>query len=216
MANQSTRFAAWPGRTRMLVGVLSVAVVGVVAAAVVTKGGVGSGTAEASIPAGTNLIAALEHTVTTEHSDVGQEVTLRTSEPLNLAKATIPAGVVLHGEITRVKGGGRIAGAPELTMRFTQMEVNGKEYPIAADPFRVRGKDDLPESIAEIGGGAVVGGVVGGIAGHGAGDVAKGAVVGAVIGTGVAVATKGNQIVLPAGQKLRIRLAEGVRVKYRA
>lgn len=214
MENQSTRFAAWPGRTKTLVGILSVAVVGVVAAAVVTKGGVGA-TAEASIPAGTSLIAALEHTISTENGDVGQAVTLRTSEPLNLGKDTIPAGVVVRGEVTHTQGGGRIAGAPELTMRFTQMEVNGKDYPIAADPFRVRGKDDLPESIAEIGGGAVVGGVVGGIAGHGAGDVAKGAVVGAVIGTGVAVATKGNQIVLPAGQKLRIRLADGVKVRYR-
>jgi hypothetical protein len=36
-----------------------------------------------------------------------------------------------------------------------------------------------------------------------------------VIGTGVAVATKGNQIVLPAGQRIRVRLAEPVAVTYR-
>jgi hypothetical protein len=42
----------------------------------------------------------------------------------------------------------------------------------------------------------------------------KGAVIGGAIGTGVAVATKGNEIVLPAGQELRIRLAEPVTVRY--
>ena len=36
--------------------------------------------------------------------------------------------------------------------------------------------------------------------------------MGAVLGTGVAVATKGNQIVLPVGQKLRVRLAAPVTV----
>ena len=59
--------------------------------------------------------------------------------------------------------------------------------------------------------GAILPGVVGAIAG----STLKGAVVGAVLGTGVAVATKGNQIVLPAGQKLRIRIAEPVTVSYR-
>ena len=44
--------------------------------------------------------------------------------------------------------------------------------------------------------------------------VVTGAAVGAVLGTGVAVATKGGQIVLPAGQRLKVRLADGVKVKY--
>ena len=43
----------------------------------------------------------------------------------------------------------------------------------------------------------------------------KGAVVGAAIGTGVAVATKGDQITLPNGQKLRVRLTREVTVQYR-
>jgi hypothetical protein len=36
-----------------------------------------------------------------------------------------------------------------------------------------------------------------------------------VLGTGVAVATKGNQIVLPAGQRLRVRLTQPVSVSWR-
>ena len=75
----------------------------------------------------------------------------------------------------------------------------------------MRGKSDAAESAAEIGGGAVVGGVIGAVAG----SVVKGAVVGAVLGTGVAVATKGNQIVLPAGQRLRVTIVQPVTVNYK-
>jgi hypothetical protein len=96
-------------------------------------------------------------------------------------------------------------------MRFTQLELNGKSYPVEAEPFRVSGKSDAAESAAEIGGGAVVGGVIGAIAG----SAVKGAVVGAVLGTGVAIATDGNEIVLPVGQRLRVTLREPVTVRYK-
>jgi hypothetical protein len=62
-----------------------------------------------------------------------------------------------------------------------------------------------------VGAGAVAGAILGGAVG-GKHDVAKGAAVGAVLGTGVAVATKGDQIVLPAGQKMRVTLTSGVTV----
>ena len=56
--------------------------------------------------------------------------------------------------------------------------------------------------------------MVGGIIGAVAGSTVKGAVIGGVLGTGVAVATKGNQIVLPAGTRLRVRLTEPVLVSF--
>jgi hypothetical protein len=198
----------WSARSQGLVVGMALAAAGVVTAAVVTKG---SSNAKATIPAGTHLIGALNHTITTEHGRVGETFELRTVNPLQVGNGTLPAGMTVHGEVTATEGGGRIAGAPSLTLRFTRLDVDGHEYPLTADPFRVRGHNDAKESIAEIGGGAVVGGVVGAIAG----STLKGAVVGAVLGTGVAVATKGNQIVLPAGQKLSIRIAEPVTVSYR-
>src|SRR4030095_10165209 len=113
-----------------------------------------------------------------------------------------------------VKGGGRIAGAPELTLRFTELEVDGSRYDIAADPIRMRGKSDAKESAIEIAGGTVAGAVIGAVAGGGSG-AAKGAVAGAAVGTAVAVVTKGDQIVLPAGQRMRVRLAKPVTVSYK-
>ena len=198
----------WPGGSRLVLGALGVAAITVVAAAVVSK----SGTREGTIPAGTRVVAALSSTVSTERNDAGDRIALTTKAPITLAEGgTLPEGARLEGEVTHSEGGGRIAGAPELTLRFTQLVVDGRSYPITADPFRVRGKNDAAESAAEIGGGAVVGGIIGAVAG----STVKGAVVGAVLGTGVAVATKGNQIVLPAGQRLRVTISQPVRVTYK-
>lgn len=210
MTNQETTKAS-PGGSDMrwtrVAGVAVLLLVIAVVAAALTKRGPEK--VEVTIPAGTSFVAALEHSVSTESAEVGDQVVLRTAGPLELsAEASLPAGTLIRGEVTHSKGGGRIAGAPELTLRFTRIEVAGEEHSIQADPFRVRGKDDAKESALTVGGGAVAGAVVGAITGN----AVRGAVVGAVLGTGVAVATEGDHIVLPAGQKLRVRLAEPVTV----
>jgi len=197
------------GRARWIIALLFLAAVGVVTATMVSRK---ARTRVVTIPAGTRFVAALQQTVTTEHGQVGERVELKSAEPLPIAGGgTIPAGAAVHAEVIQTRGGGRIAGAPELTLRFNDIELGGNDYPISADAFHVRGKNDAKESAGEIGGGAVAGGIVGALAGN----TLKGAAVGAVLGTGVAVATKGNQIVLPAGRRLRIHLLEPVKVSYR-
>ena len=168
---------------------------------------------EVNVAAGTTLVAAFEQTISTEGGEVGTPVRLATSEDVEVGDGfTIPAGSTLRGEVTHTQGGGRIAGAPELTIRFRELVVDGTGYDITAEPFRIVGKDDATERALEISGGAGAGAVIGASAGGGSGAL-KGAAAGAVIGTGVAVATKGDQIVLAEGQKLRIRLAEPVTLR---
>ncbi len=194
------------GRGRLIAFLLGIVVVGALGASVLMKGGDEPASVEVSVPTGTTFTAALERTITTEGGEVGAPVRLKTVNPLDLETGhVIPAGSVIRGEVTHTQGGGRVAGAPELTIRFTEISFGGNDYRIDTEPFRLKGKDDLKESVAEIGGGAVVGGIVGAVTGAG---TVEGAAVGAVLGTGVAVATKGNQIVLPAGQQLRVKLAE--------
>jgi hypothetical protein len=164
-----------------------------------------------TLAAGTTFVGALQSTISTDKNKVGDAVALRTVQPVRVnEQEVVPAGAMIRGEVTHVKGAGRIGGGAELTLRFTTLETaDGKSYPIVCEPFRLEGKGDTKESALEIGGGAVAGGVVGGLLG-GKDDIAKGAAVGAVLGTGVAVATKGDQIVLPAGQKLSVKLTDGV------
>jgi len=190
--------------TKLVRLALPVAVVAIGIAAAVMLGG-GGMKHSVMIPSGTELIGALEQSITTDRSSVGDHITLRTVDPIQIGNDTIPEGVTVLGEVTHVKGGGRIAGAPELSLRFTQLELDGTTYQISAESFSVSGKNDAKESALAIGGGAVVGGVLNG---------AKGAIVGAAIGTGVAVATEGDQLTLGAGQHLRIRLTEPLTVKF--
>ena len=198
----------WTGRSRWIVGGLLIAAAGVLTARAVSRAGLHEGT----IPAGTRLVGALGSGISTERHKAGTRVTLTTTAPIALGEGeTIPEGATIRGEVTHSEGGGRIAGAPELTLRFHELSIAGRDYPILAEPWRVRGKNDAGQSAALIGGGAVVGGVVGAVAGK----TVEGVVVGAVLGTGVAVATKGNQIVLPAGQRLRVTLTQPVTVRYK-
>jgi hypothetical protein len=162
---------------------------------------------------GTDMIAALQGTVDTGKNHVGDKVALRTLDALRLNEMTVvPSGSIINGEVTHIDPAGRVAGGAQLSLRFTELVMpDGSSYAIAAAPFRLEGKGDAKESALEIGGGAVAGGIIGGILG-GKDDIAKGAAAGAVVGTGVAVATKGDQIVLPAGQKMKVTLTEPVTI----
>jgi hypothetical protein len=189
------------------------------AAMVAGTAGCGGGTAEAekerteTLTAGTTFVAALQSTIATDKNKAGDAIALRTLEPVRVNEMeVVPAGATIRGEVTHADPAGRIAGGAELTLRFTTLETtDGKSYAISCVPFRVKGKGDAKESALEIGGGAVAGGIVGGVLG-GKKDIAKGAAAGAIIGTGVAVATKGDQIVLPAGQKMKVALDAPVTV----
>jgi hypothetical protein len=124
----------------------------------------------------------------------------------------VPSGSIINGEVTHIDPAGRVAGGAQVALRFTELVMpDGSSYTIAAAPFRLEGKGDAKESALEVGGGAVAGGSIGAILG-GKDDIAKGAAVGAVVGTGVAVATKGDQIVLPAGQRFRVTLTDPVTI----
>lgn len=166
-----------------------------------------------TVMAGTTLTAALQNTVDTGKNKVGDRISLRTLDPVRVNEMdVIPAGATVNGEVTHIDPAGRIAGGAELTLRFTELVMpDGKSYPISCQPFRLTGKGEGKSSALQIGGGAVAGGVVGGLLG-GKDDIAKGAAAGAILGTGVAVATKGDQIVLPAGQKMKISLTEAVTI----
>jgi len=195
--------------------IAAAAVLAVGTATAVVLGGVGM-KKHATLPAGTELIAALENEVSTLRSHEGDAIALRIQEPIQVGdnQQEIPAGAVIHGSIVVVKNGGRLAGAPELTLRFTDMEVDGDRQDISAQAFQVEGRNDATKSALEIGGGAVAGGVVGRVLG-GKGATLPGALLGAVIGSGVAIQSNGDELLLPAGQRLRVRLSAPVTVSYK-
>ena len=89
-----------------------------------------------------------------------------------------------------------------MTVSFDQVTVNGRPYAMrgtvtqAIESEGVKG--DLPRAGAGAGVGAIIGGILGGV---------TGAVLGAVIGGGGTIAaTEGQQVELPQGAVLRVRI----------
>ena len=166
-----------------------------------------------TLTAGPTFVASLQSTIDTGKNKAGEKISLRTLEPARVNEMdVVPAGATINGEITHIDPAGRIAGGAELTLRFTELVMpDGKSYAISCDPYRQTGKGEGKSSALQIGGGAAAGALVGGLLG-GKKDIGKGAAAGAVVGTGVAVATKGDQIVLPAGQKLKVSLTAPVTI----
>jgi len=173
-------------------------------------------TAVHTLPAGTVIVTTLENIIDTGKNHAGDPVHLRTTEAVHVDGVdVVPPGSIIRGTVTHVDPAGRVAGGAELTLRFTELILpNGKSYAIDAHPLVMHGKGEAKHSAEEIGGGAAAGGILGAIIG-GKDGVLKGAAAGAVVGTGVAVATKGKQIVLGVGQKIRVDLMSPVEVSGR-
>lgn len=125
----------------------------------------------ATIPAGTTLVVALEQSVSTLGSHAGDEIVLRTVQPVRVGNgAEIPEGSLISGRVTDARSGGQNAGPPELGMRFTELKIDGDTHEISTEQFR--------------------------------------------FGT-LRRARQGDQIVLPAGRRIKIRLSRPVTVESR-
>jgi hypothetical protein len=159
------------------------------------------------------MVGALRSAVSTKDNSVGDAVEIRTQEGIRLENGiVVPAGLILRGQVTKAEQGGRVRERAELVIRFDRLVVDGREYDIATDLFRVEGKSETKNSAKKTIGGAVVGGVIGAITGN----TKRGILIGTAAGAGAAVATKGGHIVLPAGQRLQVRTAETVVVELRS
>lgn len=159
-----------------------------------------------TLPAGTAFLATLQTSIATDKNHVGDQVSLRIVEPISTTGRTIvPTGAVINGEVTHIDPAGSVAGGAEITLRFNQLAMGGKSYPITCEPFRLWVTGDAQESVLEIGGGAIAGSIIGGIIGGQKGAI-QGAVIGGAVGTGVAVITPGKQLVLKEGLGMKVTL----------
>jgi hypothetical protein len=140
--SSTRRWAArrWTNRLRLIMFGVTVAV------AVALTGALGShpaGLHLVTIPAGTELVAVLDRTLSTASTGNRQTVFLETREPVRVDSAlTLPAGLLLRGQVSHPSGTGNTAAATGLTIQFTEMEVGGLSYRIAAKPFQTRAAND--------------------------------------------------------------------------
>ncbi|HWO57635.1 MAG TPA: hypothetical protein VNN55_08735 [bacterium] len=162
-----------------------------------------------SVPSGTMLTVALDQQLRTDTHKSGDAFSARTTEALMVDRLTVfPAGAMVQGRLENVEEPHRTAGKAKMTLVFESItDARGKTYAIEARKIVLEGEGDKISDEEKIAGGAVIGGIIGALTSK---DKAKGAATGAVVGGAaggaIALATKGQQLELPAGQRFAVEL----------
>jgi hypothetical protein len=111
-----------------------------------------------------------------------------------------PAGSVMRGIVNAVTPASRgLSRRGELVLVFDRFTISGRTYSVRATVMQaLQGEGDTTKVAAGAGVGAIIGGIIGGV---------RGALAGILIGGGGTVAaTEGNDVDLPPGTVLRVRL----------
>lgn len=164
-------------------------------------GGYGAGV---RIPAGTELDVRLDQTVSSKHSRVEERVEATVVSPVTVnGRTVIPTGSVVTGYVAEVDDADRAQRDGRIRLEFNGLQFpNGTRADIRSRIVNVETQHVGRSTTKTAGLGAILGGVLGGVLGGG-----KGAVVGAVLGGGGAVvATRGQNVELPEGTHLVLRL----------
>jgi hypothetical protein len=160
-----------------------------------------------TVPEGTTVELAATDTITSDDHQVGDRLTATTLSAVRDAQGqtVIPAGAVFTGTITEMD-----ADEPRLVLMFNRVSFGGSTYALEArtDSVAAERRTDSFKAgdAAKIGAGAVVGAVAGRLIGKNTKGAVIGGAAGAAAGTGVALATRGDDLVLPAGALIRIVL----------
>jgi len=168
---------------------------------------------EVTVPAGTALPLELLTAISSETAAIETPVRARLRQAVVMDDYTaLPAGTVLHGNVTDVDRAGRVRGRARLAFRFTEAEIDGGREELHTNPVSFEGEATKGEDATKIGAGAVGGAIIGGILGGGDG-AAKGAAIGGAAGTGAVLATRGREVSLAAGTDIAATLASPFSVR---
>ena len=164
----------------------------------------------ADVPVGTEFDVRLQESLSSSTAQVEDRFEATTMVDLYEGdRVIVPAGSVMRGIVSSVTKAGRVERKGSLTVAFDQITVNRRNYPIRATVTQALESEGIRGEAGRIGTGAGVGAIIGGILGG-----FKGALAGILIGGGGTIAaTEGQDVDLPAGTILRVRLDSGLDIR---
>jgi type IV secretory pathway VirB10-like protein len=175
-------------------------------------------TVEVSVPAGRVVNVELKQRLASNTSKAGDVFRVQVAHDVRVdGVVAIPRGSEIVGVVTDAVPLPRIGGQARLTLKLTDLVLpSGTTVPIHATLVQV-GANQTGRDAATIGGGAVAGGILGNILSKGGG--AKGSLIGALVGAvaGAAVATRAGkeELVIPEGTVLGVKLDDALAVQAR-
>ncbi len=169
-----------------------------------------------SVPAETALRVTLLDAVASDTSAVEDRVAGRLANDVTVGGETvIPAGSRLGGVVTYVQESAKVKGRAALTVRFRTLTIGSRTYDLVAEPVRRQAEGTKAKDARDIGIGAGAGAVIGGLIG-GRKGAGIGAVVGGAGGAGKVLASRGEQVRVPAGTVVSTRLEAPLTVEVDA
>ena len=168
-----------------------------------------------TIPAGTDLNVELLDGASSLTSHVGDAVRARVSKAVIIEGLTVvPEGAIVAGTITEAISLKKIGGKASLGLKFDSLDLAGGQKAAIAVELHEQGKSETGKDAGTIAGATAGGALLGRLLSHN--DKTKGTLIGAAVGaaagTGVAAATKGKEVELPAGTPLALHLDQPLTV----
>jgi hypothetical protein len=158
-----------------------------------------------TVPAGSRILVRMNDTVDSNRSRAGSIFTATLQTNLQVGNQVVArAGTPVHGRLTEARSGGRAAGRSELALELTDIVVNGTAFPLLTGEYSVQGSNALGSTARRTATGAGLGAAIGAIGGN----AGRGAAIGSLVGGGASLATRGEQIHIPAETLLEFRLAQ--------
>ena len=168
---------------------------------------------EITIPAGTRLSLTLSTTVASNTSQVEDTVRAKLAKPVLVDGVEgLPKGAELVGSVIEAERSGRVKGRASVAFRFQRLTAWDETHDIQTARIAREAASTKKEDATKVGIGAGAGALIGAIAGGGKGAAIGGA-VGAGAGTGAVMATRGDEVSLPAGTTVTATLQEPVTVR---
>jgi hypothetical protein len=167
-----------------------------------------------AVDEGTTIMLSASDSIELNDDMVGQNIFATVVEGLydTRGREVIPAGAVFQGVLEKTEVTDSNGTTEVMLLTFQQVSFLGTNYPLQArtDSVGVRtasGGMGLDEA-AKIGAGAAVGAIAGRLIGGNRTGTLVGAAVGTAAGVGIAMATRGEKVLLDAGAAIRITLTE--------
>ncbi|HEU5334853.1 MAG TPA: fibronectin type III domain-containing protein [Terriglobales bacterium] len=181
--------------------------------------------AQLSVPAGTEIDATLQDSLSSKTAKTGDTFTAVVAQPVRASNGqiAIPAGTVINGEVTESEQGKTlpmVRGKGRLAFRFRDMTLpSHKSLPVEATLVSVHDKkaNDEGEVTSSTGGKTAakdvgIGAGLGTVAGLIFGSALKGLAIGAIAGGGYVLATQGKDVEIPAQSGMKLKLDQSLSI----
>jgi hypothetical protein len=167
---------------------------------------------ELRLSAGTEISVQLEERLNSKTARREDRVAASVFRPVRAdGVLALPAGTRVRGVVVDAEAAQRPSKSGRLEILFDRLDLESQRIDFRGRVVSIDQGSDTGKTAGKAGLGAVIGGVLGSILGGG-----RGAVVGVILGgTGAVVGTKGDEVDLPAGTVLTVRLEETLQIDRR-